>query len=186
MINMIASLTGKIIHKEPDGLVLELDGIGYEIFAPKTVVARLKAGETATIHTHEYMREDARELYGFGTRDELLFWKRLIGVSGVGPRTALLVMGLGSLDAIKRAVSASKIDYLSGAPGIGKKTAQKIILELKGKLEDSEAHGSDEVVDALVGLGYTRAEAKAVAGHAAGESTEDRIKAALKLLGRKR
>lgn len=182
---MIACLTGKATHKDVNKIVLELDGIGYEILVPKHVAGKIKIGEIATVHTHEYLREDARELYGFLTRDELGFFRRLIHVPGVGPKTALLVLDLGTLDQTKRAILAGQADYIAAAPGVGKKTAQKIILELKGTLEHGERGGSDEVVDALTGLGYTRAEAHATASQTSGE-TDERLKAALKILGRKR
>ncbi len=182
---MIASLTGIITTKDARMVVLERDGIGYEVSVPGTLAKKITTGASITLHTHEYLREDTRELYGFATRGELGFFKRLISISGVGPRTALLVSGLGTIDEIKRAITSGRVEYLSAAPGVGRKTAQKIILELKGTLEEGDTRGSDEVADALVGLGYTRAEAHAASSHTSGEVVE-RIKAALKMLGRKK
>lgn len=184
---MISYLKGKIIHKGDHFAIIETGGIGFQVFLPEAYLLKYKTGETTEIFAHEYLREDSRELYGFGTAEELKFFWKLIEVSGVGPKMAHKIISAYNLEKIKRAVSEGDLAILGTIPGVGKKTAQKIILEMKGKLVDGEISSANhEIVDALVRLGYSKNEAQEAVGKI-GEGTEgaeNKIKAALKNLGK--
>lgn len=185
---MIATLKGTVTHRGEDSVILELGGIGYEVSLPIPELSKLGVGTTATVHTHEVIREDRRELFGFGSREELEFFRKMISVSGVGPRTALHVLSLG-LDKVRDAIGKGDATFLSSAPGVGTKTAQKIVLELKGIIAEIGRTSSkgDEIVDALVGLGYGRADAADAVAQLPADSTDpsDRLRAALKMIGKK-
>lgn len=163
---------------------MDVNGLGYRVFASASIVLSAKVGEPITLWTHEQQREDGREFYGFATPEELEFFWKLITVSGVGPKLGLTIVGASNINAVKKWIDEGNVSALSEVHGVGKKTAQKIVLELKGKLADSNA-GGDEAADALVGLGYTREEARlAVLGIDDG-TMEDRVRAALKRLGKR-
>lgn len=185
---MIASLIGKITHVFNDSVVLEVGGIGYRIFLPSNFLVKIKKDVGIKIFTHEHIREDARDLYGFETIEDLkMFWK-LLAVSGVGPKMASRIMTLGTAK-IFDAIARGEIAILSSVTGVGKKTAQKIILELKGVLVETQsgASKSDEVIDALIKLGYSRKEAADAVSALPGtlEKTEERLKMALRNMGKK-
>ncbi len=185
---MISTLSGKITHVFEDSIIMENGGIGYRVFLPSNFLVKIKKDVGIKIYTHEHIREDARDLYGFETIEDLkMFWK-LLSVSGVGPKMASRIMSLGTTK-ILDSISRGEIAILSSVSGVGKKTAQKIILELKGVLVELEKtdKSSDEVADALVKLGYSRKEAlAAIEGLPENlKTTEDRLKAALKNLGSK-
>lgn len=184
---MISFVRGKITDLNEEVAVLENNGIGYEVSISSSLRQSLKAGDLVTLWTHEYLREDSRELYGFRGQDELHFFKKLISISGVGPKMALRLFNLGKLENIKKAILSGRAEFLSEAPGVGGKTAQKIILELRGKIDLDESAGSDDVIDALIHLGYSRSEAKAVTGKISPMITtgEARIREALNILGKK-
>lgn len=186
---MIASIKGVVTFIGPESAVVEAGGIGYAVMLTEQMLAKTRTNTPVIFWTHEYLREDSRELYGFAGPDELAFFKKLISISGVGPRSAMKLMGLGRTVEIKKAIMAGDVTYLTRAPGVGKKSAQKIILELKGTIEeaDSPRAGGDEVVEALVGLGYSRSEALATVQALPKEltETEERIRAALKSLRKK-
>ena len=195
---MIGYIKGIVEEVTSDRLILENGGIGYEIFVPSSVLdSGLREGEELKIYTYLNVREDALQLFGFLTRDDLQVYRLLIGVNGIGPKAAIGVLSAMSADTLRFAVLADE------APGIGKKTAQKLILELKDKFSLEEAFeqklaatqaketvqagedASSEAVQALVALGYSGTEAlqavKKVAG-AADMDTEAVLKAALKYL----
>lgn len=184
---MISFIRGKVINLGDNTAVVENNGIGYEVFVSGTVKNDLKLGEPTALWTHEYIREDSRELFGFRNPDELKFFRRLISISGVGPKMALRLFELGKLEDIKKAILGGRAEFLSEAQGVGSKTAQKIILELRGKIDLDETSGSDDVIDALIHLGYSRQEAKTVTGNIspALTSSETRLREALKILGKK-
>ncbi|HVM90602.1 MAG TPA: Holliday junction branch migration protein RuvA [Verrucomicrobiae bacterium] len=183
---MIASLRGKILEKGPNWLLLEVAGIGYKLKASPSVVS-LVGGEGETfLYTYHHIREDAEELFGFLSMNDLDLFESLLGISGVGPKVALTIMSVGSADQVKRAIMTGDLATLTSVPGVGKKTAQKIILDLKGQLVEADGTtGVDtDVVDALVGLGYTAQQAKDVLKHVKEEDPAERIKAALKFLAK--
>lgn len=177
---MIAYLKGEVVEIEEDKLILECGTIGYNISMPASALdGTLRPGQEVKIHTHLHVREDAMQLYGFLTRDDLNMFRMLLGVSGIGPKAALGILSGLSADELRFAVLSDDVKTISRAPGVGKKTAQKMILELKDKLDLQEAfdtktmHVQDasqaetgdladarkEAVQALTALGYSGSEA---------------------------
>lgn len=183
---MLAFLEGTIATREPDGVVLFVAGVGYRVFTTGDVGSQ---GEVVRLHLSEVIREDRYDLYGFRTRDELMFFERLIGIDGVGPKMALKILSAGNESTLRSRIGAGDIGFLTGISGVGKKTAQKIVLELKGVLVDDAAAASGEdvdVVEALLGLGYNRSDIVGILPHVVGDRPEDRVRHALKLLGKTR
>ncbi len=182
---MIVSLTGTVTHHAVGFLILEVQGIGYKVIMPEDAAHGI-TGET-TLYTHEVIRDDQRELFGFVSLAALeLFW-RLTSVSGVGPRSAQKIAFAGSVDVVKANIMKGNVAFLTDVPGIGTKTAQKIILELSGALaeEPGVTSGLDgDAIEALIGLGYARKQAEEALSNVNAESTEQRIRAALKSLSR--
>lgn len=185
---MIALLRGIVASQRPDHLVVMVGGVGYKVFVPVNTSAA--EGEEVTLHTTMIVREDLMAVYGFNTPDERDVFERLITVSGVGPRTGVATIGTLGLDRLRTAVATGQVDVLSKVPGVGRKTAEKIILELKDKLKGADgliaaAAMSDvtrDVLDALMGLGYSAAEAQsAVNSIPAGtaDAFEERLRVAL-------
>jgi holliday junction DNA helicase RuvA len=185
---MIITLSGKVTHKGEDAAVIEAAGVGYQVYLNAAALEHLSVGGTAKFWTHEYLREDARELYGFLTQAELALFAKLLAVSGVGPKMALHILDLGSVGQIEKLIDKGDVDMLSRVPRVGKKTAQKIVLELKGKLVEpgQGVEAGDEVLAALVDLGYGRDQAREALSRVgdADKSVEARLKAALRELGR--
>ena len=167
---MIASLRGNILEKHPNRIVVDVNGVGYEVFVPLSTFYGLgDAGSAITVRIHTHVREDALLLYGFATLLEQELFERLIGVSGIGPKVALAVLsGIEPLDLI-RAIERGDLARLTAIPGVGKKTSERIVLELKDRLPRPQAVAvaagdaasdapivRDDVVSALVNLGYHR------------------------------
>jgi len=180
---MIAYLKGKILAKTDVSVIIDVADLGFEAFVPLPLLRELREGNAATLWTHEYLREDARELYGFRTMEELRFFRRLIAISGVVPRTALHLLSAGALSRVRKAITEGDVGFLTSVPGVGKKTAQKVILEMRGAL--GEEGGGEEVVDALISLGYSRAEAREAVKQIPAGDAEEQIRAALKILGKR-
>ncbi|HTK05258.1 MAG TPA: Holliday junction branch migration protein RuvA [Candidatus Eisenbacteria bacterium] len=181
---MIITLAGNVSHRAEHYAVVENQGVGYQVFMSKAALAGLKTGAVVRLWTHENVREDARELYGFQTQGEHRLFLKLVAISGIGPKMALNILSLGSVKDIEATIERADVDWLTRVPGIGKKTAQKIVLELKGKLA-IDAGGDEEVVAALTNLGYSREQAReALAAAPAEKSVEDRLRAALRTLGK--
>lgn len=189
---MIGQLTGTIALIGNRYIILDVAGVGYKV-AVTSDTARLvgKQKEKITLLTHLAVRENALDLYGFLRASELELFEMLIEISGIGPKSALQIMGLAGVETLKKAISSEDVSYLTKVSGIGRKTAQKIVLELKDKLGAGEAHHRGELKEesdavlALQSLGYTQGEArealKAVSEKIKGAS--ERIKEALKILG---
>jgi Holliday junction DNA helicase RuvA len=188
---MIVQLTGQVLERQPPALVLNVNGVGYQIEAPLSVFDRLPAlGETVTVLTELIVREDAHTLYGFMTTGDRQLFRRLLKVSGIGPRLALGILSSTSADQFALMIEAGDIAGLVRLPGIGKKTAERIIVEMRGKLSDVgiDAHASTvgdaaaEARQALTSLGYSASEAlKMVQAVAQPDvSAEALIRAALK------
>lgn len=164
---MIASLEGKIAHEAADHVVITTSGVGYKVFAPTGSVPG-DVGDTTFVHTIMIVREDAITLYGFGTPIEREMFERLISVSGVGPRMALNILSVMAIDRLHTAVASGQHEAFTRVPGIGRKTAEKIVFELKDKLKGADglipasAGGNvdKDVLDALLSFGYTTAEAQ--------------------------
>lgn len=193
--HMIGRITGTLIEKHPPQVVVDVQGVGYEIDVPMSTFYNLPAiGERVALHTHLVVREDAQLLYGFGSEAERGTFRQLIRITGVGAKMALAVLSGMNANELVQAVAMQETGRLTKIPGIGKKTAERLLLELKGKLTDAlpGAAGLSGVVDAgsdvlnaLLALGYNEREAAhAVRQLAAGTGVEDGIRQALKLLSK--
>ena len=166
---MIASLRGEIIQVEDTSVVIEINGIGLRVFVPAPLRERLSAGEVAFVFTHLVVREDAWSLYGFELQADRDLFNLLLGVDGVGPKVAMSVLSTLNLETIQRAVFNDQAELLSRVPGVGKKTAQKIILHLHDRLKPvsgleriaAMSDSDSEVLAALTALGYSVVEAQA-------------------------
>jgi Holliday junction DNA helicase RuvA len=181
---VIASVRGRILTRGPDHVVIETAGVGYKVFVP-----RHPTGDEVLLHTHQVVREDGQFLFGFETREELTLFELLIGVSGVGPRAGLAILSVSRPSAVAAAIAAGDAAALAKAPGVGKKTAERLIVDLRSKVgriasgPAGDEMPGDEAVAALHALGYTQAEAqRALSGipSAATATTEERLAAALR------
>ena len=182
---MIGYLKGQIKLKYKDTVLVVVDNLGYEVFVPAPALEKARVGEEQEWFTHEYLRENARELYGFPSREELALFRDLLKVSGVGPKMALNVLSLGE-ERVRAAITAGDASLLASVSGVGKKTAQKIVLELKGILSEADGMAAhEEALDALKRIGYSLREAQEALRHATGETVEEHIKSALKILGKR-
>ncbi|MDL2339079.1 MAG: Holliday junction branch migration protein RuvA [Pseudomonadota bacterium] len=189
---MIGRLTGTLAEKSPPQLLIDVNGVGYEVDVPMSSFYNLPGlGERVTLLTHFIVREDAQILFGFLTHDERQTFRLLIKITGVGPRMALSLLSGLSVGELAQAVARQETGRLVKVPGIGKKTAERLLLELKGKLADAitapASVGSDaqaDILQALVALGYSDREAAAALKSLPVEtSVSDGIKLALKALG---
>lgn len=183
---MIGSLRGNILEITLHAILLEVGGVGYRVQVPSSVLSLLKQGEEQFLYIHEQLREDAHELYGFLSSQDLAFFTKLLSVSGVGPKVAMTLLSLGSAETVQRAVMSGDLETLTSLPGVGKKTAQKIILELKGQLVEAEEIPSvdRDVADALRGMGYSSAQVRDALRQLSSDLTDpsERIRGALRLL----
>lgn len=189
---MISHLKGTLLVVSETSVTLDVQGVGYKVAVIGNSLARLKEGAEASFWTHLAVRENALDLYGFLTRDELLFFELLITISGIGPKTALGILNVANIDTLKQAVLTGNAGHLTKVSGIGKKNAEKIVLELNGKLvadDGGTAQFTDEgdVVEALMSLGYSQKEIRDIAQSIPKDlmNTSDKVKFALKLLGKK-
>jgi Holliday junction DNA helicase RuvA len=199
---LIASLDGTLAQRVEEGVILDVHGVGYLVTVGQRTLAELpRAGERVRLYTYTYVREDALGLFGFLRQEELSFFKLLLSVKGIGPKAGLAILSRAELRVLKRAVLQEDAALLATVPGIGPKTAARVVLELKGKLKDEifgeeprvpAVGGADPVAQAmavLTGLGYTPAEAKdavrqATAGNGGSHSVEQLVTVALKGLDR--
>lgn len=191
---MIAHLSGTVVAAHTSWIALSVGGVGYKVYATPTLLAESTVGNELSVWTHLVVREDALDLYGFSEYGELELFKLLISVSGVGPKGALGILGLDRLEKLKQAIAASDVAYLTKVSGVGKKSAEKICLELRDKLGELElssgARGRSaktDTLEALVSLGYRADEAREALRLIPEDITDTgaRIKEALKLLSRK-
>jgi len=191
---MIGRLTGTLAEKNPPQIVVDVGGIGYELDVPMSTFYNLPgSGERVTLLTHFAVREDGHFLYGFLSESERFAFRQLLKISGIGARTALSVLSGLSVGDLAAAVARQEVGRLVKVPGIGKKTAERLLLELKGKLADALGPGQAAAVDdaqhdilnALLALGYNDKEATAAMKQLpAGVGTADGIRQALKLLAK--
>jgi holliday junction DNA helicase RuvA len=178
---MIANIHGKIIATGEDYLVIDVGGIGFRVFVTTGLSKKVNHNEVILLFTHLIVREDLLSLYGFETEEERNFFILLLGVNGVGPRTSLAMLSTLSIDVMRRAVLSEQADIFSRVPGVGKKTAQKILLHLDGKvgseltgLAGTPGRDSDtEVLEALTALGYSVIEAQAALQSLPRDAPED-------------
>ena len=191
---MIGTLRGPVTHIGLDYVVIELGGVGYRVMISPALLARMRPEREAHLFTHHLVREDQQALFGFGSAEELAFFELLMTVSGVGPRLALAITAAYPVTKLQMAIVTDDVDVLTGVSGVGRKTAQRIILELKEKIHAAgiaAAPGGpsdSDVVAALESLGYTAGEARRAAGAVAGTEggLDTRIRAALQELARHR
>ena len=191
---MIASISGRIQEIFSDSLVIEVGGVGLLVYVPAPVRDRQKSGDSVFLHTQMIVREDAITLYGFGSKEEREYFNLLVSVNGVGPRLGLATLSSLTTDAMRRAVFHEQPEVFSQVPGIGMKTAQKILLQLQDLIPAepgmepvgliSEVDG--EVLNALTTLGYSVVEAQAALQSIPSETPEDvetRLRVALQYFG---
>jgi Holliday junction DNA helicase RuvA len=191
---MIGRLRGTVVHKDVDRIVVDVGGVGYEIaMSPRGLGTLPPVGEDAVVHTHLHVREDQLALFGFAAEDERDLFRVLLGASGVGPKLALAVMGTLDPAELRRAVLTEDTDALTAVPGIGKRSAQKLVLDLRSRLQLPEAEailsggGSalSEAREALEALGYQAAEIReALEGLDREEPVESLVREALRRMGR--
>ena len=189
---MIARLSGTIVHKEARFAIIDVSGVGYKVAMTEETLADLREDAKVTLFTYLAVREDALDLYGFKDFATKSFFELLISISGIGPKTALGVLNVTTLPALRRAVTSQDTSHLTKVSGIGNKLAQKIVLELKGKFEAEDAESGTtlreevDALEALKSLGYSQNEAREALKkvEAIHTRTSDRVKAALKILGK--
>jgi Holliday junction DNA helicase RuvA len=188
---VIAYVSGEVVARGTDHVVIDVRGVGYKVFVP-----RHPSSDTVALHTHHVVRDDAQQLFGFETREELALFELLITVPGVGPKAALSLLAVSSPPALAAAISSGDAAALARAPGVGKKTAERLIVELKSKIArtgtEREPTGlltEDEAAAALQALGYSATEALTALRSvppAGAATTEERVTAALRSTGRVR
>ena len=194
---MIGRLTGRLLEKHPPQVLLDTHGVGYEVSVPMSTFYNLPAlGETVMLHTHLVVREDAHLLFGFGTDDERRVFRQLLRISGVGPKLALAVLSGLSIADLAQAVTVQEAGRLTRIPGVGKKTAERLLLELRDKLDANStgvsapsqpSSSGGDIVNALLSLGYNDREVDwAVKQLAPDADVSDGIRQALKLLSKGR
>lgn len=186
---MIGSIKGKIILKTEKFIIVETSGVGYKIsVSPDVLFKAKKIGDEISLWVHTHVREDALDLYGFLERPELEFFEMLLNVSGIGPRSALAILGIASIETLKKAIGTSDTSYLTKISGIGKKTAERIVIELRDKMGEVKGgcslQGELDALEALKSLGYGQSEAREALKKVPPDlSTSERIRHGLKILG---
>jgi holliday junction DNA helicase RuvA len=196
---MIASLRGALAHMGLDHLVIDVGGVGYLVYAPRPVLGSLGAvGDQVALYTTMIVREDSLTLYGFATIEQRALFESLLGVTGIGPKVALSLLSSGTPDDLRAAIAGGDLPRLSRVPGIGKKTAERLVLELKGKIDlkglatatpaatPAAAAVNAELASLLVNLGYSVAEAASAVSALpadAPENLEERLRLALRHFG---
>lgn len=190
---MISFLQGKILNKGNGFVIVELNNIGYKVFVCQSLWSKLNLGQEVELYTHQYVKEDALNLYGFNNIEELDLFELFLSVSGIGPKSALGILGVAKAEDIKDSISQGDPSLLTKVSGIGRKTAERAVLELRGKISPLASSGraagigsaSGDEIDALMALGYSMGQARD-ALRAVDEKIKDsgeRIKQALKRLG---
>ena len=188
---MFGSIKGKIILKKEKFVIVEKDGIGYKISVSYNTLETInKTGDEVHFWTHLHVKEDAQDLYGFLEYAELEFFELLIGVSGIGPKGALTILSVAPIEILKRAIGTGDTSYLTKISGIGRKTAEKMVIELRDKMGKENESGSMQqdidILEALKSLGYTQNETREALKRISGEmDLNKKIKEALKILGKK-
>ena len=190
---MIAFIRGRVIVKRPSYVVVETGNIGYQIFAGETFLNELSLGEETEMHIYHQVREEASDLYGFKRAGDLELFELLLSVSGIGPKSALGILNIADAEDIKEAIRRDDAALLTKVSGIGKKTAERLVLELKNKVvklgvlsgpDGKHSLAGGDELDALVSLGYSLLEARNALNELEGDITDsgERVKAALRRL----
>lgn len=192
---MIGHIEGKIIYIDEKYIVVSAHGVGYKLFVSPENINGTNIGDQASFFTYMAVRENSLDLYGFKDIEEKDFFELLLDVSGIGPKSALSILSIASIDTLKQAIATGDTGYLNKVSGIGRKTAEKIVIELRDKMKahkkdgdmPSSLRGESDVIEALKTLGYSQNEARDVMKQipASIEGTNARIKEALKILGGK-
>lgn len=188
---MIAAVTGEVVSRRSDHVVIDAHGVGYRLSVSAETLRTVPAvGERVSLHAHLIPRDDALALYGFASEDERELFLSLISVSGVGPKVAMAVLSGGSTGELLRAIAAGDAKRFQAVPGIGKRTAERIIVELRervaGELEEgvaavtAEDGAREEAREGLIGLGYTPVEVERLLSAVSGETAEELVEAALR------
>ena len=191
---MIASLQGRSTAKGDNYVVIDVSGVGFKVFVPPSLLDRLSGiGQELNLFTHLHVRENELSLYGFGTPDELALFEMLLRVSGIGPKVALKIVSIVSVEALREAIARGDAAMLTRVPGVGKKTAERVMMDLKDKLgvaglvlHPGLTHVDAEVISALTSLGYSIAEAQAALRSLPSEdlALEEKIRLVLQHLAR--
>jgi len=191
---MIGMLTGTLASRQDPYILLDVHGVGYKVYITSQLFPLLTLGQELKVFTHMHVREDALDLFGFPTAEDLRLFELLIDVNGIGPKTAVGVFAVGNRQEIVSAIAQANVDFFTGVPRLGKKNAQKIIIELKNKIGGKEDLDLKEETDdityqtiaALEGIGFSEREArmalKAIDGK--GTTVQEKVKLALKQLGK--
>ncbi len=195
---MIGRLSGTIEHREPDGsVIVNVHGVGYEVFLPSGTLGQLgsEPTETVALQIHTHVREDAMTLFGFATTEDRAAFRALLKVSSIGPKLALAIVGVMNANELREAVERQDKTAFKGISGVGKRTVERILLDLQGKLDFAGSgktgvrlravpgpadSAGDTVVGALVQMGYKRNEAEAAVGSAMGTSSEQNVEGLLR------
>ena len=191
---MIAFVSGKVAEKFASAIVIDVAGVGYEVQVAASDYAHANLGDEIKFYTHHSVRENSEDLYGFSTLTAKRLFELLITVQGVGPKAALAILSLGEADAVRSAIASEDVAYIASATGVGKKSAEKIIVSLRDKVgapsyvptRDAETGATinfagDEALDALMALGFTLADATtALVGVPTDKPTAERVRLALK------
>lgn len=191
---MIRQIRGVVDHIGTTHLIIDVHGVGYYVYASQDVLTKISGiGQEIKIYTYTHVREDILELYGFATIEDLKLFEQFIAVSGIGPKTAIGIFSVGSRADIMKALMNGDLTFFSSVPRLGKKNAQKLIIELKGKVDlttdsmVSQINKADqEVINALKSFGFSQREIGEVLEKVAGEniSTSEKIRQALRILGK--
>ena len=190
-ISMIGNIKGTIILKTDKFLIIDTNGVGYKVnVSPSLLSKGKKVGDEISLSIHTHVKEDAIDLYGFEERKELEFFEMLINVSGIGPRSGLTILSVASIETLSKAISTGDTAYLTKISGIGRKTAEKIVIELRDKMGKEisglSLQGELDVLEALKSLGYSQNEAREALKKVTPDSNVNtKIKEALKILGNK-
>ena len=192
---MIARIEGIIVHIADKYIIVDVSGVGYKLSVTSDSIASSILGEHSSFWVHTAVRENSIDLYGFKSINEMSFFELLLDVSGIGPRSALSILAIAPIDTLKRAIATGDTGYLNKVSGIGKKTAEKIIIELRDKLQDYKNEGDtpgllrdeSDIIEALKSLGYSQNEARDALKQVPSDivGTNARIKEALRVLGKR-
>lgn len=190
---MIATLNGKITEKNINSIVIDVSGVGYEVLIPVETLNRLDTGQECKLQIYEHIRENMYDLYGFLDTDSKSLFMKLINVNGVGPKAGLNILGIGSISSVKQAIASGDVKSIQLAPGVGKRVAERIVIDLKDKvglissvdeknlLSSEDILMKDDAVQALVSLGYQVGDAvKALEKIDKNLDTSERIRLALR------
>ena len=190
---MIGYLNGEVFEIFENNIIILINGVGYKVFPTNSYLEKCKKGDSVALHIASIIKEDAFDLYGFETIEEKNLFDLVVGVSGIGPKTAIGILSKGKIDEIMNAISKGDVSFFTGVPRLGKKNAQKLIIELKNKAGDLssltfiENEERAELIQALKGFGYQEREIIEIMPdiEKSGDRLEDKIAFALKHLGKK-